>query len=121
MSTIGLSFSSMEQGEANALRKRLNRIFGVLGYATDTSVVASRERRNPWAGGLPKGLVGLDGGELAVVRVNPSPTEVQAVIAHLRKSMAALAKDFNQDADHIIAALSDYADALELAAARRTT
>ena len=84
MSTIGLYFG-LSQEAANALRARLNELFGRLGYATETSANTSRERRKPWSGGLPKGLIALDRGELAVVSV---PSEVLATIRHLRSVAA---------------------------------
>lgn len=115
MSTIGLYFG-LTQEAANALRRRLNELFGRLGYATETSANASRKRRKPWSGGLPKGLVALDRGELVVVKV---PLEAQAVIVHLRESTKALKEDFGKHADYIIAALLAHAEALEQAVRRQ--
>lgn len=112
MSTIGLYFG-LTQEAANDLRARLNKLFGRLGYATETSANTSRERRKPWSGGLPRGLLALDQGELAVVPV-PESNEVKAFISYLRNS------SLNFYANSLTnRALLAYAEALEQAVRRQ--
>lgn len=57
--TIGLYFP-LSKDELNALRHRLNYLFGSMGYADEDSTP-------PYRGGLPAGLMALDKGELALV------------------------------------------------------
>jgi hypothetical protein len=115
--TLGLYFQ-LEPEEANAMRQRLNETFGELGYASDTSAHKGRERRKPWAGGLPHGLIGLDRGELALVKV---PDEPKAVIHHLRQSVKTIERNFRGEAEFICIkdGLTAYADALQAALDRR--
>lgn len=113
MSTIGLYFG-LSQEAANDLRARLNELFGRLGYATETSANTSRDRRKPWSGGLPRGLVALDRGELAVVPM-PAPGEVEAIVRYLRGEGVA----YHDDSMPISRNLLAYAETLEQAVRRQ--
>lgn len=112
MATIGLFFA-MPQEDANAMRARLNELFGRLGYATEEGTVSSRKRRQPWRGGLPGGLIGLDKGEVVVVPVPDDPDQREEVIRRLRQLRDENEKDFfDPCSDPLTQALSAYADAL---------
>lgn len=120
MSTIGLYFG-IGQEAANDLRARLNELLGRLGYATETSANTSRERRKPWSGGLPKGLIALDRGELAVVPM-PAPGEVETIVRFLRRQAGAVHNGqftLNFHDTPTNRALVTYAEALEEAVRRQ--
>lgn len=60
--TIGLYFP-LSKDDLNALRHRLNYLFGTLGYADEDSTP-------PYRGGLPAGLMALDRGEIIVMQLS---------------------------------------------------
>lgn len=78
-STIGLNFSNLTQPQANALRARLNDLAGDLGYVARSGPTTGRNR-----GVLAHMLVGIDAGEVAVVKLNVVQFRLMATILECR-------------------------------------
>lgn len=69
--TTGLYFPDLTQPEANALRARLNDLAGALGYVARSGPTTGENR-----GVLAHLLVGIDAGEVAVVKLAEEELEL---------------------------------------------
>lgn len=100
---IGLYFP-LSKDEVNALRSRLNYLFGTMGYADEDSTP-------PYRGGLPAGLMALDRGEISLVQL---PDEQRSWVREWLYGQAQFYED-TESSTHkagLIEALRTIADAL---------
>lgn len=72
--TMGLYFGGMDTEQVNALRARLNDLAGDLGYVARSGPTTGENR-----GVLARLLVGIDAGEVAVVKL-PEAQRANAII-----------------------------------------
>lgn len=77
--TAGLYFGNLTQDETNALRARLNDLAGALGYVARSGPTTGTKR-----GVLAHLLVGIDAGEVAVVRLTAAQFRQMATVLECR-------------------------------------
>lgn len=81
---VGLYFRGMTKDEVNAMRARLNKLAGELGYTARSGPTAG-------AGNMAALLVGIDGGHDAIVHLAGQDVEtIEATVAWLRERITEL-------------------------------
>ena len=104
---VGLYFRGMSKDEVNALRARLNKLAGELGYTAKSGPTFG-------AGNMAALLIGIDKGHEAIVHLAGQETEtVEATIAWLRERIVELNGQGYNEATVLTEVVNGLVDALK--------